>query len=102
MDYWVFSKKDFSFIADLMVQTLLHKPDNSELSVIQLFEETLQVEYVQGKDVDGDEVEGLHISDIELENGKHLHDTIKWNFDNGIWKDTFKQGFATPPFETPE
>ena len=55
MDYWVFSKKDFSFIADLMVQTLSHKSDNSELSVIELFQETLQAEYVEGKDSDGDE-----------------------------------------------
>ena len=65
MDYWLFSKKDFSIIADLMVQTLLRKPDNSELSVIELFQETLQAEYVEGKDSDGDEVKGLRISDIE-------------------------------------
>lgn len=48
MDYWVFSKKNFSFIADLMVKTLSRKPDNSELYVIQLFQETLQIEYVEG------------------------------------------------------
>lgn len=94
MDYWVFSKKDFSFIADLMVQTLSHKSDNSELSVIELFQETLQAEYVEGKDSDGDEVKGLRISDIELVNGKRLHDIIpRWDYENGVWKETFKQGF---------
>ena len=94
MDYWVFSKKDFSFIADLMVQTLSHKPDNSELSVIELFQETLQAEYVEGKDSDGDEVKGLRISDIELVNGKRLHDIIpRWDYENGVWKETIKQGF---------
>ena len=94
MDYWVFSKKDFNIIAELMVQTLLLKPDNSELSVIKLFEETLQAEYVEGKDSDGDDVKGLRIPDMELGDGKHLHDIFKWDFENGIWKDTFKQGFA--------
>ena len=94
MDYWVFSKKDFSFIADLMVQTLSHKPDNSELSVIELFQETLQAEYVEGKDSDGDEVKGLRISDIELVNGKRRYDIIpRWDYENGVWKETFKQGF---------
>ena len=94
MDYWVFSKKDFSIIADLMVQTLLRKPDNSELSVIQLFQEALQAEYVEGKDSDGDEVKGLRISDIDLGNGKHLHEFFnKWDFENGVWKETIKQGF---------
>ena len=93
MDYWVFSKKDFAIIADMMVKTLMGKPDNSEMSVFQLFQETLQAEYVEGKDDDGDDVKGLRISDLELENGKHLHDIFKWDFENGVWKETTKQGF---------
>lgn len=94
MEYWVFNNSEMRFIAGLMVEKLLSLPNNVEVSVMDLFEQALEAEYVEGVDKDGDKVHGYKISDIPLENGKYLHDKIRWNFENGIWQPDFKQGFA--------
>lgn len=93
MELWVFSKKELKLIADLMILVLKSKPDNTKLSVTELFMETFRAKYVEGKNKDGERVSGLQISDIKLANGKHLHDVVKWDFENGIWHDGWGQGF---------
>lgn len=93
MEYWIFFKKELNFIVDLMIQVLIAKPDNSELSVTRIFQEALHAEFVEGKDANGYIVRGLQIADIELERGKFLHDLIKWDFENGIWNIGYGQGF---------
>ena len=94
MEYWIFNKSEMRFIADLMIDKLLSLPNNVEVSVMDLFEQALDAEYVEGVDKDGDNVHGYKISDILLENGKYLHDRIRWDFENGIWLSDVKQGLA--------
>lgn len=94
MENWVFNKKEIRFIADLMVERLQSLPDNSELSVMNLFEQVLSAEYIRVKHEDGFYIQGYKITDIVLPDGKFLHDFIKWDFDNGLWQPPIKQGFA--------
>ncbi len=94
MECWIFNKSEMRFIATLMVDKLLSLPNNVEVSVMNLFEKALEAEYVESVDKDGDRVHGYMISDIPLENGKYLHDKIRWDFENGIWQPDFKQSFA--------
>ena len=74
-----------------MVIELTLKPDNSELSTMQLFQEALSAEYIETIDNDGYRLCGWRISDIQFENGRFLHDLIKWNFINGVWEENLKQ-----------
>lgn len=37
MEYWVFNKKEMNLIADLMVNELVKMPDNSYISMMELF-----------------------------------------------------------------
>ncbi|MCI6860716.1 MAG: hypothetical protein MR860_01785 [Prevotella sp.] len=92
MEYWVFSKKELNLISDMMIGVLKMKPDNSELSVIDIFKETLHAEFVEWIDEDGWWNNGLRIADMEQDDGKYLHDLIRWDFDNAVWYD-IKQGF---------
>lgn len=92
MEYWIFSKKELNLIADLMLQVLLTKPDKSELSVMDLFRDTIRTEYVEGKDKDGCPIHGLRLLDFKLKIGKFLHQLIKWDFENAIWKANYRQG----------
>lgn len=94
MDYWVFNMKEIRFIADLMIKKLQSLPDNSELSVMNLFEQVLSAEYLRVKHEDGYYIQGYKITDIVLLDGKYLHDFIRWDFDNGLWNPHIKQGFA--------
>ena len=94
MENWVFNKKEIRFIADLMIEKLLSLPDNSELSVMNLFERVLSAEYLRVKHEDGYYIQGYKITDIELPDGKYLHDFVIWDFDNGLWNPHIKQGFA--------
>lgn len=94
MENWVFNKKEIRFIADLMVKKLQSLPDNSELSVMNLFEQVLSAEYLRVKDEEGFYIQGYKITDIVLPDGKHLHDFIRWDFDNGLWQPSIEQGFA--------
>ena len=92
MEYWRFNKKELKFIAILMVKRLLSLPDNSELSVADLLEQTLQAFHVEGTDKDGYPIHGYKVCDIELGDGSHLHDHVKWDFENGVWNPYFEQG----------
>lgn len=94
MENWVFNKKEIRFIADLMLERLQSLPDNSELSVINLFEQVLSAEYIRVKHEDGFYIQGYRITDIALPDGKYLHDFVIWDFDNGLWDPHIKQGFA--------
>ena len=94
MENWVFNKKEIRFIADLMVEKLQSLPDNSELSVMNLFEQVLDAEYLRVKDDEVFYIQGYKITDIVLPDGKYLHDFIRWDFDNGLWQPDIKQGFA--------
>lgn len=89
-EYWVFNMKEIRFIAELMLDELLSLPDNSELSIMDLFEKTLRAERIK----ENEEMMGYKIKDINLPNGKHLHDYINWNYENGLWDPYVKQGFA--------
>lgn len=44
MEPWIFNKKELRFIARLMMEKLNSLPDNSELSVMDLFTQALQLE----------------------------------------------------------
>ena len=94
MENWVFNKKEIRFIADLMLERLQSLPDNSELSVMNLFEQVLSAEYIRVKHEDGFYIQGYRITDIALPDGKYLHDFVIWDFDNGLWDPHIKQGFA--------
>ena len=93
MEYWIFSKKELDLIADLMVQTLLSLPDKSELSIMQLFGETIKSENFNGKDKDGYPIHGLKLLDFKLKTGEFLSKLIKWDFKNAIWNPDYTQGF---------
>ena len=93
MDNWVFSKKELNLIADLMVQKLNLKPNNSELSTMQLFREVLDAEYIEEKEGYCYSARGWHISDLKLSDGRFLHDLIKWDFANAVWEPGIEQGF---------
>ena len=94
MESWVFNKKEIRFIADLMIEKLQSLPDNSELSVMNLFEQVLSAEFLRTRHEDGFYIQGYKINDITLPDGMYLHDYIKWDFDNGLWQPDIKQGFA--------
>ena len=93
MDYWIFDDKDFDFIAGLMIDVLLSKPDNTRISEHELLIEALKGENVWWEE-DGNSYNGTKITDIELHNGKYLHDYIEWNFENGVWHDTISQALT--------
>ena len=84
MECWILNKKELRFIAKLMVEHLHTLPDKSELSVINMFEQTLSAERVEGFSKDGYHVHGLKIKDIKLNDGYYLHDFIKWDFVDGV------------------
>lgn len=94
MENWVFNKKEIRFIADLMIEKLQSLPDNSELSVMNLFEQVLSAEYIRVKHEDGFYIQGYRITDIILPDGKFLHDFIRWDFENGLWQPHIEQGLA--------
>ena len=94
MENWVFNRKEIRFIADLMLERLQSLPDNSELSVINLFEQVLSAEYIRVKHEDGFYIQGYRITDIALPDGKYLHDFIRWDFENGLWQPHIEQGLA--------
>ena len=94
MENWVFNKKEIRFIADLMIEKLQSLPDNSELSVMNLFEQVLDAEYLRVKHKDGFYIQGYKITDIVLPDGKYIHDFIRWDFENGLWNPHIKQGLA--------
>lgn len=94
MEPWVFNKKELRFIAKLMVKELLLLPDNSEVSVMDLFEKAFRAEYIWDKTEEGFGFQGYKITDIRLEDGTFLHDHIKWNFENGLWQPGIQQGFT--------
>lgn len=91
---WNFNKKELRFIARLMMKKLYSLPDNIELSVIDLFTQTLEAEWVKGKTHEGYSINGYKITDIRLEDGTFLHDYFKWDFENGIWQPGIQQGFT--------
>lgn len=93
MEYWIFSKEELNMIADLMVQKLLELPDKSELSVMQLFGETMKSEYVKDEDKDGYPIHGFKLLDFKLKTGENLSKLIKWDFNNAIWDPDYSQGF---------
>lgn len=93
MEYWVFNKKEMNLIADLMVNELVKMPDNSYISMMELFQRSLNAEYVDGYDKSGYRVNGYKISDITMPKGKRISDAIKWNFEDGVWYDYYSQGF---------
>lgn len=93
MEYWIFSKKELHLIADLMVQTLLTLPDKSELSVMQLFGETMKSVHIKGEDKEGYPIHGLKLLDFKLKTGGYLSKMIKWDFKNAIWNPDYSQGF---------
>jgi hypothetical protein len=72
MEYWIFSKKELNIIVDLMVQTLLTLPDKSEISVIQLFGETMKSVFIKDKDKEGYPIHGLKLLDFKLKTGEYL------------------------------
>ena len=80
MEYWIFSKKELNIIVDLMVQTLLTLPDKSEISVIQLFGETIKSVFIKDKDKEGYPIHGLKLLDFKLKTGEYLSKLIKWDF----------------------
>ena len=90
MDYWIFSDEELDKITDLMVEKLQCYPDNSELSVMQLFARTLQPSYVATPE---ECVSGIKLEDVKLANGKYLHELIEWDFENAIWDDCVGQAF---------
>ena len=92
MECWILNKKELRFIAKLMVEHLHTLPDKSELSVINMFEQTLSAERVEGFSKDGYHVHGLKIKDIKLNDGYYLHDFIKWNFVDGVWQPGLNDG----------
>ena len=94
MEPWVFNKKELRFIAKLMINKLQSLPDNSELSLLDLFSHTLQSERVEGKTQEGYYISGYKVPDIRLEDGTFLHDHIKWDFENGIWEAGVRQCFT--------
>lgn len=94
MEQWIFNKKELCFIAKLMIKELLLLPDNSEVSVMDLFEKALRAEYIWDKTEEGFSLHGYKISDIRSEDGTFLHDHIKWDFENGIWQPSIKQGLS--------
>lgn len=94
MEPWIFNKKELRFIARLMMEKLHSLPDSSELSVMDLFTNALQSEWVEGKTQEGYFIAGYKIADIRLEDGTFLHDHIKWNFEDGIWQPGIEQGFT--------
>ena len=94
MEPWVFNKKELRFIARLMMEKLNSLPDNSELSVMDLFTQALQSEWVKDKTHEGYFINGYKITDIRLEDGTFLHDHIKWDFENGLWQPGMEQGFT--------
>ena len=93
MEYWIFSKKELNIIVDLMVQTLLTLPDKSEISVIQLFGETIKSVFIKDKDKEGYPIHGLKLLDFKLKTGEYLSKLIKWDFKNAIWDPDYSQGF---------
>ncbi|MBR1469290.1 MAG: hypothetical protein IJ605_04180 [Prevotella sp.] len=94
MEPWIFNKKELRFIAKLMMDKLCSLPDNSELSLMDLFTQALQSEWVEGKTHEGYFISGYKVTDIRLDDGSFLHDHIKWDFENGIWHPRLKQGFT--------
>ena len=94
MEPWIFNKKELRFIARLMMEKLNSLPDNSELSVMDLFTQTLQSEWVKDKTHEGYFINGYKITDIRLKDGTFLHDHIKWDFENGLWQPGIKQGLT--------
>lgn len=92
MECWILNKKELRFIAKLMVEHLHTLPDKSELSVINMFEQTLSAERVEGFSKDGYHVHGLKIKDIKLNDGYYLHDFIKWDFVDGVWQPGLNDG----------
>ena len=76
------------------MEKLQSLPDNSELSVMDLFSQALQSEWVESKTHEGYYINGYKIEDIKLEDGTFLHDHIKWDFVNGLWQPGIKQGFT--------
>ena len=94
MEPWIFNKKELRFIARLMMEKLNSLPDNSELSVMDLFTQALQSEWVKGKTHEGYFIIGYKITDIRLEDGSFLHDHIKWDFENGLWQPGIQQGLT--------
>ena len=94
MEPWIFNKKELRFIARLMMEKLNSLPDNSELSVMDLFTQALQSEWVKDKTHEGYFINGYKIADIRLEDGSYLHDHIKWDFENGLWQPGMEQGFT--------
>ena len=69
MESWVFNKKEIRFIADLMIEKLQSLPDNSELSVMNLFEQVLSAEFLRTRHEDGFYIQGYKINDITLPDG---------------------------------
>ena len=94
MEPWIFNKKELRIIARLMMEKLHSLPDNSELSVMDLFTIALQSEWVESKPHEDYFITGYKIADIRLEDGTFLHDHIKWNFEDGIWQPGIEQGFT--------
>lgn len=94
VENWVFNQKEIHFIANLMIEKLRSLPDNSELSVMNLFKQVLSAEYLRVKDDDAFYFQGYKITDIALPDGKYLHDFIRWDFGNGLWQPHIEQGFA--------
>ena len=76
-----------------MIDVLLSKPDNTRISEHELLIEALKGENVWWEE-DGNSYNGTKITDIELHNGKYLHDYIEWNFENGVWHDTISQALT--------
>lgn len=83
---------ELRFIARLMMKKLVLLPDNSELSVMDLFTQALQAEWVKVKTNEGYFINGYKIADVRLEDGTFLHDHVKWNFDNNLWQPGIEQG----------
>lgn len=94
MEPWIFNKKELRFIARLMMEKLNSLPDNSELSVMDLFTQALLSEWVKGETDEGYFISGYKLSDIRLEDESCLHDYIKWDFENGLWQPGIQQGFT--------
>ncbi len=90
----MFNQKEIHFIANLMIEKLRSLPDNSELSVMNLFKQVLSAEYLRVKDDDAFYFQGYKITDIAIPDGKYLHDFIRWDFGNGLWQPHIEQGFA--------
>ncbi|MBQ9650242.1 MAG: hypothetical protein IJV25_07445 [Prevotella sp.] len=94
MEHWIFNKKELHFIANLLVDKLDSLPDNSELSVTDLFTQTFHSAWIKSKDNKGNHISGYKLSDIKMNDGSYLHNHIKWDFDNALWLHDMKQSIT--------